>query len=341
MLSVPKGLIVALGAAVVAGGPLAGQPAEPPARRFMRTVVGFTPADFQALDGGQVVTRQIQTKEKGEVAAFGAVTVNAAPEAFFKAAEDIVRFRSVPEILEIGRFSSPPRVEDLDGLHFPEEDLESLRKCRPGKCFVKLGDPFLERIAGLDWSAPGTRAKVERWGKEALVEHLKAYQAGGTAALGVLVDKDHPKALANEFNALLANSPYFVEYIPEFNAYVRDYPKGQLAGTRDAFYWTKDQFGLKPTVSVHHVTIQRRENGALVADKLLYATHYFNSGLEFWALAEVSPGNFRMLQIYRTRLDPPTGMLAGVLLGKVRDGVETGLKANLKNAKAKTEAAAR
>jgi hypothetical protein len=32
-------------------------------------------------------------------------------------------------------------------------------------------------------------------------------------------------------------------------------------------------------------------------------------------------------------------MLAGVLMGKVRDGVQTGVKENLKTSKAKTEAA--
>ena len=40
-----------------------------------------------------------------------------------------------------------------------------------------------------------------------------------------------------------------------------------------------------------------------------------------------------LLNLYRTRMDPPTGMLAGVLMGKVRDGIETGVNENLKRAK--------
>jgi hypothetical protein len=39
------------------------------------------------------------------------------------------------------------------------------------------------------------------------------------------------------------------------------------------------------------------------------------------------------LSLYRTRIDPPTGMLGGVLMGKVRDGVETGVNENLKTAR--------
>ena len=42
-----------------------------------------------------------------------------------------------------------------------------------------------------------------------------------------------------------------------------------------------------------------------------------------------------LLSLFRTRLDPPTGMLAGVLMGKVRDGIETGVKENLKTAQAR------
>ena len=39
------------------------------------------------------------------------------------------------------------------------------------------------------------------------------------------------------------------------------------------------------------------------------------------------------LRFYRTRLDPPTGVLGGALMGKVRDGIETGVKENLKTAR--------
>jgi hypothetical protein len=40
-----------------------------------------------------------------------------------------------------------------------------------------------------------------------------------------------------------------------------------------------------------------------------------------------------LMSLYRTRIDPPTGMLGGVLMGKVRDGVQTGMKENLKVAR--------
>jgi hypothetical protein len=45
------------------------------------------------------------------------------------------------------------------------------------------------------------------------------------------------------------------------------------------------------------------------------------------------------MSLYRTRIDPPTGMLAGVLMGKVRDGVETGVEQNLMTARDRLAAA--
>jgi hypothetical protein len=309
------------------------------AREFMQKVIGFGAADIQAVDAGKVVTRLLETGEKAEVAAFGAVRVKAQPAALFEAAKDIREFRKVPEILQIGVFSDPPRVEDLAGLTFPEEDIDALRKCRPGKCDVKLGTAFIDRLAReVDWKQDGAREKAASIAKQALVEGLRVYQASGTEAMGVVVDKSDPKSRAAEFDTLLANSPYFLEYVPDFFDHLRDYPKGEDPEIRDVFYWTKDGFGLKEVVSVYHVSVLRRGDQALLAQKTLYASHYFNAGLEVWSVAPPASGSgFDLLMLYRTRLDPPTGMLAGMLMGKVRGGVEEGVRANLENARAKSE----
>jgi hypothetical protein len=323
---------------LVASATLSAQ-TETKARRFMRQVIGFTADDFKGLDSGEVVTRQLETKEKGEIAVFGAVHVNAAPAALFEKAKDVQAFRRVPEIQQMGVFSTPPKVEDLAGLTFPEDDVDALRKCRPGKCDVKLGTAFIDRLSReVDWSKPGAADKAVALAKQAMVEALLAYQSRGTAAMGVVVDKANPKSRADEFNSLLANSPYFLEYVPDFFDYLREYPKLRNPEMRDVFYWTKDHFGLKPVISIYHVTTWRQGERALMAQKTLYASHYFNAGLEVWSVAAPPAGQgFDLLMLYRTRLDPPTGMLAGVLMGKVRGGVETGVRENLQNARAKAE----
>src|SRR5262249_33008497 len=127
-----------------------------------------------------------------------------------------------------------------------------------------------------------------------------------------------------------------------FNAYVESYPKGTLADTTDTIFWAKDTFGLKPVISIYHATVHTQTTpraGLIAAIKTLYASHYFNAALEVMAATPTPDGaGIYVLDLYRARIDPPTGMLSGVLLGKVKSGVEEGVAMNLKNAKARVEA---
>ena len=86
------------------------------------------------------------------------------------------------------------------------------------------------------------------------MDYVTAYQKGGTDAMGNVLDKKDEKSRAQEYRTLLANSPYLVEYVKEFNDYLVAYPNGKLAGAEDVIYWAKDTFGLKPVVSAYHMT---------------------------------------------------------------------------------------
>jgi hypothetical protein len=199
---------------------------------------------------------------------------------------------------------------------------------------VKLGTRGLEIAAKLDWSSPGAEGRAAAAFNQALVDYVTAYAQGGTDALGDVLDKKAPKSRSQEYKALLASSPYLAEYVKEFNDYLASYPQGKLADAEDVLYWTKDTFGLKPVVSAYHMTLHQSPRGALLANKLLYASHYFNASLEIMAGVPAPDGKgLYLLSLFRTRLDPPTGMLAGVLMGKVKDGIETGVRENLKRAR--------
>jgi hypothetical protein len=317
--------------------------AEPAPRPFLRKVIQLDDGQLQAIEKGEVVTKQLPSTEKPEIAAFGVVKVKGRIDTLRERMRDFQSFRKVPQVPEIGRFSKPPRPEDLAGLTFPEADIDAIKECKPGKCDVKIGTATLARLQKeIDWKAPDARARAAAIVKEVMVSYVKTYEEGGTDAMGVTVDKSKPKALSAEFRTLLKNSPYLVEYVPTFNQYLESYPKGSLADTDDALFWTKDTFGLKPVVSMYHATVhQEAGRGLLAAIKTLYASHYFNAALEIMAAvpapdAATSPG-FYLLDLYRTRIDPPTGMLSGVLMGKVKGGIEEGVSMNLKTAKARVE----
>jgi hypothetical protein len=307
---------------------------EPPPRPFLRKVIQLDDAQLAAVEKGTVVTKLLPTTEKAEVAAFGVVKTAGTVDLLLAQARDFKKFRQVPQIPEMGAFSAPAKVEDLIGLNHPPDDIAALRKCKPGSCDVKLGTKGLEAVSKINWSAPDADKKAVQIFNEAIVEYVRAYQQGGTAAMGNVLDKKQEKSRADEFRALMANSPYLVDYVKEFNDYLAAYPKGKLAGAEDILYWSKDTFGLKPVVAGYHMTFYRGPRGALIASKLLAASHYFNASLDILAGVPTPDGKgLYLLSLYRTRLDPPTGMLAGVLMGKVRDGVETGLKENLKTAR--------
>jgi hypothetical protein len=315
---------------------------EAPPRPFLRQAIQLTDAQLAAVDRGEAVIKQLVTPEKAEVAAFGVVKVKGTQDVFLEKIRQIHVFRKVPEVLQIGRFSAVPTVEDLQGLTWPAADIDALKRCKVGQCDVKIGTSGLERLQKeVDWSAKDAAAKADAMIKEQMITYVKAYLAGGTNAMGLIVDKKQPKALSAEFQALLKNSTYLPAYIPEFNQYLQDYPNGKLPGVEDVLYWTKDNFGLKPVVSITHATFWKRtgpQGGSIVALKTLYSSHFFNASLEMIvAVNTPDKTGFYLMDLYRTRIDPPTGMLSGVLMGRVKNGVEQGVAENLKTAKARIE----
>ena len=313
---------------------------EAPPRPFLRKVIQLDDAQLAAIEKGEVITKLLPTTDKPEIAAFGVVKTGGTPDQLVALARDVRKFKKVPQIPEMGLFSKPAKIEDLAGLTHPPDDITALKRCKPGSCDVKMGTKGLERMAGIDWKAQDAEKQAIAIFNQAIVDYVTAYEQGGTDAMGNVLDKKQEKSRAQEYRTLLANSPYLVDYVKEFNDYLAAWPKGKLEGTEDILYWAKDTFGLKPVVSAYHATVYKGPRGTLISNKLLGSTHFFNAGLELLAAVPTADGKgLYLLNLYRTRIDPPTGMLAGVLMGKVRSGIETGVTENLKLARERLAAA--
>ena len=307
---------------------------------FLRKVIQLDDGQLAAVEKGEVVTKQLHTTDKPEVAAFGVVKTSGTVDQLLAVARDVQRFRKCPQVPEMGLFSSPAKLTDLEGLDYPPDDISALKKCKPGSCDVKLGTKGLEALSRIDWKAPDAGAQAAATLNQLIVDYVVAYQQGGTEAMATTLDKKEEKARPQEYRALLAHSPYLVDYEKDFNDYLADYPTGKLAGAEDVFYWTKDTFGPKPTVSTYHATFYKGPGGALIANKLIGASHFFNASLELLAGVPTPDGKgLYLMSLERTRLDPPTGALAGVLMGKVKGGVEQGVKESLKTARDRLAAA--
>jgi hypothetical protein len=312
-------------------------------RAFLHGAIGLSDAQIADVEAGRVVTRQLPGADKPEMAAFGAVRVSADKDTYLSRLRDVKRFRQGPSTLQIGTFHTPPVVADLDGLTLEEGDFNAAQKCKPGDCDLKLARAAMERISHeIDWKAPDARARATQLMKQMLVEYLAAYQRGGTDEMATYADNPQPLDAPAEFRKVLAASPYLVQYSPELKAYLEQWPQGKLAGAEDLFYWAKNKFGPKPGIAIYHVTIWRDPadpSRAAVASKQVYASHYFQAGLDLTALVDAPkpPGGFYLIDLYRARIDPPTGMLSGVLLGKIHGGIEQGVGESLKTSKTRTE----
>lgn len=326
------------------GGANAGTPqppaAESPMVEFLTRTVKLNPAQMAALEAGEVVTKQLPADEKADVAVFGAVRIAASPERYVERFLDIAAFRRSRTVTQIAKFQDPPNIRDVSGLTLDDDDFEAAKKCRPGKCDLKLARSAIERMhQGINWSAPDARSRAAAVLRQVMVDFVVTYRRGGAKELATYLDKEHPVDASREFGVLLDSARYLISYVPEFHRYISTYPDGKLEGVTDFFYWIKEIGGPKPTVSVFHVSLWRDPRGPiLISSKQIYASHFVRVGLDLVALIPSTPGaaDFYLLNLYRGRIDPPGGLIGSALIGKIRGSVENNLREELKSGKART-----
>jgi hypothetical protein len=314
------------------------EPREP--HNFLRNHIGFTDTDFQNLDEGQAVTKVLRSDVKTEVAVFGIVWVDAPLDSFVRWQKDIERFEGGDAVQAIKKISDPPKLEDFDNLTLPEEDLKAIPKCKVGDCEVKVGEQSLARLQNeVDWSAPDAHDQANRLIRQIVLEFTREYVQNGDRSFGALRDKKRPLFIDQEFDGLLENSPFLIEYIPEFHRYLDDYPNAELPGAESFLYWSKVKFGLRPTVRLSHVVVYPMGPGedasVAIGGKMLYASHYFHTALELRFLvkdaARPDAEGFYLLSLNRSRSDGLTGLFGGIVRSKAESEAQKGLASALES----------
>ena len=257
----------------------------PEPHRFFREYVGLSDDQIATIRNGKALARILESRTPGEVFVFGAVYVESTPEKYVKLASNIESLRKLPNYLAIQEFSDPPQLSDLDGFTLDEQDIQELKKCKPGHCEVQLPSESMEAFQqSVDWSSPDVTEQVNRLAKKLALEAITRYQQGGNEALGTYRDKAHPSIVADTFRSLLSRSKALPVYLPELNHYLLDYPTAPSEHIQSKFYWEKVNFGLKPTIRVVQAIIYRDVGTAgpayAIAVKQLYASHYFETALD-------------------------------------------------------------
>jgi hypothetical protein len=191
----------------------------------------------------------------------------------------------------IGRFSTPPRLDDLAALALDGTELADLRKCRPGDCDIKLSAFEMGRISaaaarsGEDWESA-----VQRAFREVVLGRARDYLASGLGAAAPYVDGKRPVSPANEYSEVAARIGLEPLYGSKALAYFAAYPRPDSDDVESFLYWSKETLGGgKPIVSITHVAIFADPAAptayATVAARQVFASHYLTASLSFTIVA--------------------------------------------------------
>ncbi|MGE0703172.1 MAG: hypothetical protein AB7P22_04460 [Vicinamibacterales bacterium] len=302
-------------ALVMAGGILAAQSQDPFA--FYAPSLDLTARDREQLEAGDAIVKMLPYGER-ELAIFSAVQTDVTGDRLAGWVRSIEELKRSPSVPAIGRFSEPPRLQDLDGMVLEREDLDALHDCRPGSCDVKLSGREIEDLQrAIQTGGTSWEESAQQTFRKLMLTRVETYRSGGLDALDPYHDQDEPTPLAPEFDALLASSPYLERRAPALTSYLRGYPRPEDEDIESFLYWSKEALGGKPVISLSHVTISRpAEEGApevLVASRQFYATHYLTGSLALTAIAGGDAGRPRFLvYVNRSRIDVLGGFFGGL-----------------------------
>lgn len=261
----------------------ADQHSDPDPFGFLHPTIQFSDDERQRLDGRAVVLRILPAGGR-ELAALAAGAVEVGPDALVESVKNIVDLKKGALVPQIGRFSSPPRLEDVQPLTLDDVDMEAIRRCRPDGCALKLTAEEIERLQ--------RASDINTEFRRVIVDRTAEYLRRG-------------EDLTKEESAqLVRHSPYIQARMPELVSYLDRFPAERLAGSESFLYWSKETYAWKPMISVTHVTILRGSGGAapevVIASRDVFATRYTSGSLVLTFLFH-NPSTSRRYLVYINR----------------------------------------
>ncbi len=273
---------------------------------------------------GKPVTKVMKSRTPDDIIVFGGIYINAAPETYIEFVNDFGRLRTVPLYQGIAKFSDPPALSDLKGFSFSTDDIKELKSCEPNSCKVQLPAQSMEAYQkSIDWKAPNVQEAVDELLRQRTIERLQAYQRDGNSALITYDDKDETVNTGKQFESILSNAQILPKELPDFHRYLLAFPGAKPANTQDMFYWANENFGLRPTLRLMHVVTRRGESADeptyAIAEKQLYASHYFQTALNLtFIIRDPAPSatGFYLFRAMGSTQAGLTGFKGSIIRGK-------------------------
>jgi len=326
-------------AAVAAGAP--SDDIDPGVRGVLTRSLRFSSNELADLARGKIVKHSIEDPAAAEVAVAGGVRIDAPKSAFIDRVRDIERFKKGPEILQIGRFSSPPAAADLDRLTVDRDDFD-VRECRVGDCPIRLPADVIRRFQQeIDPKAPDVQQRTEALFKQVLLDAVTAYVTGGPGRIASYDDESTSIKPAEEFDGVLAGESSLDALVPGLAAHLRDHRSAPLDGAEDFLYWSKEKFGPEPFITVTHVTIVcPSPRTCVVATRDVYSTRYVDASLAVTISSDsVSDANrFYLVYANRSRASAMKGGLSSLRRSIVGRRARGSIEDSLKQIKTQLEA---
>lgn len=244
----------------------------------------FKTEDFSILEKGEPVIKFLPTKDKREIAVCGVVRLKNVREVSLKSFQDSLTQRNNKSLIDGGKFSNPPILEDIRSVEFEKNDIEAMKKCEVGKCDLKMSAAMIKRLqTEIDWNSPDYSSSSAQLFRQMLIEYVKNYSMQGNAALLRLDNQKKSISLEEEYQNLLGKLLFINEFTPEFAKYLETFPRSEPKGVENEFYWSKLKFGLKPIITLtHKANYQRQDEFSkqfLIITKQIYASRYVDSSL--------------------------------------------------------------
>jgi len=314
-------VILGCGLAALAAIPGLAQAPAIDTERVLTERFGLSAADIAQVRAGQTVTKTAPI-EGSEMAVFGAVRIPDDKERLVRWIRDIEGFRKAADLGVSRKLSSPPAINDFGDLTLDAAELAALQKCKPGSCDLQIGDPAIGRFqTEVDWSAADAGRRANLLARQLMLAYSQAYLRGGDAALGAAHDERKPRPVAGEFHALIENATNLYALANPLATYLERYPAPPTVPVEEFMYWAKGGFGAEPSITLHHLVIQRDQgSGIFIADKQLFASRYIDASLLVVWLAPPPDGQgYYLLAGLRSRSDMLGSFTARMLRGKIAE----------------------
>lgn len=283
---------------------------------FYRPWVLVSAAERAALDEGKVLARTLPA-EDGQLALFAAIRVRTTVDRFMVWAQAIEAMKRSEVVSTVRRFSDTPNASDVEEMTLTSDDVEEMRKCRPGDCGLKLTAPEMASArSAIDRAGVAWREAAQREFRRIVLERINVFLEHGLAGVPAYADHSDPVEPGAVFASILTRSPYLSRGLPELTAQLAGPGRGDNEGSY--LYWSTERYGAgKPVTSVSHVRLRRfpPESGrpALVmSSQQVLATHYSVGALGLTTLLCEGPADCYLAYLNRSQTDVLGGILGGI-----------------------------